>query len=555
MPDLSKPADDEPGPLTAIVARFYADEDAGRTPDRAALLAAHPDHAAALREFFAGHDRAKRAAGPPPRPEDESTGPAADLGELGTVGTPDDVRDAARSASAGGHTRPGEGAGAVIAGRYKLLDQIGEGGMGAVWMAEQRAPVKRTVALKLIKPGMASAEILARFDAERQALALMDHPNIARVYDGGISEAGAPFFVMELVKGTPITKFCDERRLTPRQRLELFVPVCQAIQHAHQKGVIHRDIKPGNVLVGLYDDRPVPKVIDFGIAKATGQTLTDLTLHTGFDRVVGTPAYMSPEQATLNNLDIDTRSDVYSLGVLLYELLAGTPPFSKDELQQYGLLEILRIVREQEPPRPSAKLSSSQTKASISATRGTEPKKLTQLLRGEIDWIVMKALEKSRVRRYDTANGFAADLQRYLAGERVEAVPPSLAYRARKFIGKNRGPVTAATLLVIALTAGMAASSIGFARANKAKEGEVTQRHIAEQREQDAKAAEDLAQQRADDVTKERDAKDKQLTRAEKLVYASNIANAQRAWDIGRSDIAWHFLETVRKVMPQFHGI
>ena len=278
--------------------------------------------------------------------------------------------------------------GTVIAGRYKLSERIGEGGMGSVWVAHQTEPVKRKVAVKLIKAGMDSKAVLARFEAERQALAVMDHPNIAKVLDGGLHD-GRPFFVMELVKGVPITQFCDERKLTPAQRLELFVPVCQAIQHAHQKGVIHRDIKPSNVLVALYDDKPVPKVIDFGIAKATGGTLTDKTIETAFGGVVGTPEYMSPEQASLNNLDIDTRSDVYSLGVLLYELLTGSPPFARKELQKAGLLEILRVVREEEPPRPSVKLSTADTLPSLSANRGTEPKKLTGLLRSELDWIVM----------------------------------------------------------------------------------------------------------------------------------------------------------------------
>ena len=271
--------------------------------------------------------------------------------DLGTSGAP-----AAGVHRTEVHT-PQTETGTVIAGRYKLIEEIGEGGMGSVWMAQQTEPVKRFVAVKLIKAGMDSKAVLARFEAERQALALMDHPNIAKVLDAGATLDGRPFFVMELVKGTPITKFCDERKLTPRQRLELFVPVCQAIQHAHQKGVIHRDIKPNNVLVALYDDRPVPKVIDFGVAKAAGQALTDKTLATGFGAVVGTPEYMSPEQASFNNLDIDTRSDVYALGVLLYELLAGSPPFARKELEKVGLLEIFRVIREQEPPKPSTKLS------------------------------------------------------------------------------------------------------------------------------------------------------------------------------------------------------
>ena len=339
--------------------------------------------------------------------------------------------------------------------------------MGDVWMAHQTEPVKRTVAVKLIKAGMDSRAVLARFEAERQALALMDHPNIAKVLDGGATPDGRPFFVMELVKGVPITEFCDNRRLTPRERLELFIPVCQAIQHAHQKGVIHRDIKPSNVLVALYDDKSVPKVIDFGISKATGQPLTERTLATGFGSVVGTPEYMSPEQASFNNLDIDTRSDVYALGVLLYELLAGSPPFSRTDLEKIGLLEIFRVIREQEPPRPSTKLSTANTLPTLSANRGTEPARLTRLLRGELDWIVLKALEKDRNRRYETANGLARDIQRYLADEVVEARPPSPGYRLRKFVRRNKGRVVAASLVLFALLAGIAGTTGGLIEARR----------------------------------------------------------------------------------------
>ncbi len=369
--------------------------------------------------------------------------------------------------------------GAILGGKYKLIEEIGEGGMGSVFMAQQTEPVKRAVAVKVIKAGMDSKAVLARFEAERQALAMMDHPNIARVLDAGTTESGRPYFVMELVKGQPITQFCDERKLTPRQRLELFVPVCQAIQHAHQKGIIHRDIKPSNVLVALYDDRPVPKVIDFGVAKATGQTLTDKTLMTGFGAVVGTPEYMSPEQANLNNLDIDTRSDVYSLGVLLYELLTGTTPVDRKSLGKAALLEVLRIVREVEAPRASVKLSSIDTLPSVAANRNTEPAKLSKLLRGELDWVLLKALEKDRTRRYDTANGLASDIQRYLADEMVEARPPSKGYRIKKVLRRNKGTVLATTLVMLVLIVGVVGTSWGFIQARSQRDLVEAERQVA----------------------------------------------------------------------------
>ena len=360
-----------------------------------------------------------------------------------------------------------ERVGAVLGGKYKLVEEIGEGGMGSVYMAQQTEPVKRAVAVKVIKAGMDSKAVLARFEAERQALAMMDHPNIAKVLDAGTTESGRPFFVMELVKGDPITKYCDDRKLTPRQRLELFVPVCNAIQHAHMKGVIHRDIKPSNVLVAMYDDHPVPKVIDFGVAKAAGPTLTDKTLMTGFGAVVGTPEYMSPEQANLNNLDIDTRSDVYSLGVLLYELLTGTTPVDRQSLGKAALLEILRIVREVEAPRPSTKLSSAGTLPSVAANRGTEPAKLSKLMKGELDWVVLKALEKDRTRRYESANGLARDVQRYLADEVVEARPPSAGYRVRKFVRRHKARVVGAGAFaaLLFLTVGLVVYGIWWGQA------------------------------------------------------------------------------------------
>ncbi len=335
--------------------------------------------------------------------------------------------------------------------------------------------------------------MLARFEAERQALALMDHPNIAKVLDAGATVDGRPFFVMELVKGTPITTFCDANKLSPRQRLELFVPVCQAIQHAHQKGVIHRDIKPSNVLIALYDDKPVPKVIDFGIAKAAGNPLTERTLHTGFGAIVGTPEYMSPEQATFNQLDIDTRSDVYSLGILLYELLTGSTPVDKTRFKEAAILEVLRVVREEEPPRPSVRMSTAQTRASIAATRGTDSDKLAQLLRGELDWIVMKALEKDRNRRYETAVGLARDVDRYLNDELVEARPPSVGYRLRKSIRKNRGPMSAVVLVFLALLGGVIGTTMGMLRANDAEAKAIAAREEADDNKRIAEVLRDKA--------------------------------------------------------------
>jgi WD40 repeat protein/serine/threonine protein kinase len=340
----------------------------------------------------------------------------------------------------------GERPGAAV-GPYKLLEQIGEGGFGVVYMAEQQAPLRRKVALKVLKPGMDTRQVVARFEAERQALALMDHPNIARVFDGGETGTGRPYFVMELVKGARITDFCDQDRLSVRARLELFVSVCRAVQHAHQKGVIHRDLKPSNVLVTLQDGAALVKVIDFGVAKALGQELTDKTLFTGFAQLVGTPLYMSPEQAALSNVDVDTRSDVYALGLLLYELLTGTTPFDRERFKRAGYDEVRRIIREEEPPKPSTRLSTLGPAAcTVSANRRSEPHKLSVLLRGELDWIVMKALEKDRNRRYESASAFAADVERYLRDEPVLACPPSAAYRFRKFARRNKGALLTAAL-------------------------------------------------------------------------------------------------------------
>ena len=367
---------------------------------------------------------------------------------------------------------PADAPGTLFAERYRLREKLGEGGMGTVWAADQLEPVRRAVAVKVIRASLGGRDVLARFEVERQALALMGHPGIARVHDGGVAPDGRPFFVMELIQGVPITAYCDARQLTIWQRLELFVPVCRAIQHAHQKGIIHRDIKPSNVLVAVVDDQPVPKVIDFGIAKATGGALADQARLTRSGELVGTPQYMSPEQAALDSLDIDTRSDVYSLGVLLYELLTGTPPFAGKELAAKGLLEVLRVVVQDEPPRPSAKLAADPALPRLAADRGTDPRKLIRLLRSDLDWVVLKALEKDRARRYETVGDLAADVRHYLTGKPVQAHPPSATYRLGKYLKRNKGAILAATLVLLALLGGMVGMGWGLVHARRATETE-----------------------------------------------------------------------------------
>ena len=383
--------------------------------------------------------------------------------------------------------RPGS-----MIGPYKLLEQIGQGGFGVVFMAEQQHPVRRKVALKVLKPGMDTRQVVARFEAERQALALMDHPNIAHILDGGETASGRPYFVMELVRGIPVTEFCDQNRLPVNERLRLFIDVCEAVQHAHQKGIIHRDLKPTNVLVTMHDDKPVAKVIDFGIAKATGPQLTEKTLFTNFAQMIGTPLYMSPEQAQMSGLDVDTRTDIYSLGVMLYELLTGTTPFDKARLKTAGYDEVRRILREEEPAKPSTRVSTLAKAGTLqSMARRSDPRRLSQLFRGELDWIVMKCLEKDRNRRYATANGLAADLRRFLADEPVHACPPSAGYRLRKFARRYRGPLRVAVVVLTALVLGTVVSVWQAVRATLAERRTQAERDRAEASSKTAREAVD----------------------------------------------------------------
>jgi WD40 repeat protein/serine/threonine protein kinase len=425
----------------------------------------------------------------------------------------------------------------TVIGRYKLLEKVGEGGFGRVYVAEQREPVKRRVALKIIKLGMDTRQVIARFEAERQALALMDHPNIAKVFDAGATDTGRPYFVMELVRGIKITDYCDQNDLSTSQRLDLFISVCQAIQHAHQKGIIHRDIKPSNILVTLHDGVPVPKVIDFGIAKATQGELTDKTVYTQLQEFIGTPAYMSPEQAEMSGLDMDTRADIYSLGVLLYELLTGRTPFDAEDLLKAGLEQMRRTIREKEPPLPSTRLTQELTSRSkiknpkseadeASLRRLAQLRKLIDLLRGDLDWIVMKCLEKDRTRRYETANGLALDVQRYLNTEPVAARPPSQLYRFQKLIRRNKLAFAAAGAVASALVLGLFLSTWEAVRASRAEE---SQRRLFREAEA-GRAQESRLREQAEAARKE--AVDAQL-QAQKNLYAADMVLAFQALQNG----------------------
>jgi serine/threonine protein kinase/Flp pilus assembly protein TadD len=469
--------------------------------ERAALLdsecAAKPEVRARLDELLAAHGR---------------TNPLLDQPQPVTIDSP-------RGAFAASLAPAGR-AGTVIAGKYKLLQQIGEGGMGSVWMAEQSEPVKRRVALKLMRVEHAQSKtILSRFEAERQAIALMDYPHIARLLDAGAAPSGQPFFVMELVKGVPLTDFCDTYQLGIPERLKLFTQICAAVQHAHQKGIIHRDLKPSNILVEAHDGKPVPKVIDFGLAKATtGMQLTEHTLFTAFGSVIGTPLYMAPEQANFNAVDVDTRADIYALGVILYELLTGTTPIAREAFKKAALDQMLKLIREQEAPTPSSRLSSLDSAPSVAANRQMEPTKLGRLVKGELDWIVLKALSKERERRYETAGSFAREIERFLNHEPVTAGPPTAAYRLRKFVRRNRGRVIAASLVLLALVGGVIGTTAGLFEARR-------QAEIARGKEQEANDEKQKALRAAEE---ERQAKQREAERADGQRKAKLEAQAKR---------------------------
>jgi serine/threonine protein kinase len=502
--DQSGHAEPKNRQIEAALGEYLERVDRGELVDREEFLARHALIAGQLRSFIAADDEVRKLAGSERLQGAASSGEVGDafaLSRTGISAAPSGATEGQRfemnnpqpapdqlpkgMAPTASSSKPPEDVGSVI-GPYKLLQKIGEGGFGMVYMAEQEKPVRRVVALKIIKPGMDTSQVIARFESERQALALMDHPNISRVLDAGATGSGHPYFVMELVKGVPITEFCDKNHMPPEARLKLFVDVCHAIQHAHHKGIIHRDIKPSNVMVTLHDGTPVVKVIDFGVAKATVQKLTERTLFTAYGQMIGTPAYMSPEQAEMSGLDIDTRSDVYSLGVLLYELLTGTTPLEAKRLREAAYVEMQRLIREEEAPRPSARLSSlGDTATVLAGNRGLDVKRLVQLLGGDLDWVVMKALEKDRNRRYATPGGFAEDIERYLGHEAISARPPSRAYRLKKLVQRNRAAVLTTAAVAVALLAGTAFSSWQAVRATRAETAAV----VAAEAERKAKDA------------------------------------------------------------------
>lgn len=511
--------------LEQAIAKYLEEVSCDNPLGRQEFLSAHPSHASGLAAFF---DLLDHNAPSLPEPNDLTvdSGNSDPMTIDFTMDAKGDGREAvplnSRQLDSRGPERvaaPKSDGRAKSIGNYKLLQKIAEGGMGAVWMAEQQRPVRRRVALKLIKAGQDTDQIIARFDAERQALAMMEHQNIAKMLDGGQTEDGLPYFVMELVQGIPITKYCDQNRLSLQERLELFIPVCHAVQHAHQKGIIHRDLKPSNILVTLYDGKPVPKVIDFGLAKATQHQsrLTDKTMFTEFGQVVGTLQYMSPEQAEMNTLDIDTRTDIYALGVLLYELLTGSTPIDRATLENVAIFKILEAIRTKEPPRPSIRLSSSKDAiAGISEQRKVTVDKLHGILKGELDWVVMKALEKDRTRRYETANAFAEDVARYLNNEPLKARPPSRLYVARKFVRKNRAAVVSAVSMTVLLILGFIGTSVGMYIA-------IDQRQRAEHAESQEKLRSQELNLRGDELEEITKFQQKQLTQIDSALMGTQL--------------------------------